>query len=325
MMERQLAHLARLVDDLLDLSRISRGQVELKREAIDIRTVIGTAIEVARPILDENRQTLTLNLANAPIIVDGDFHRLTQVIGNLVNNAAKYTAPGGKIEVVASVEEGRATVRVRDNGFGIPPERVGKLFRMFSQIPEHRARTGGGGLGIGLALSRHLVELHRGTIGAKSEGLGKGSEFIVRLPLAGRPLQRQPEKANWYSADTTARRVLIVDDNVDAATSLGMMLELKGHTVQTVHDGVAALNAVQSFSPEVVLLDIELPDMSGYEIAKRIRSNGDGESITLIALTGRGQHDDKERAREAGFDEHFTKPVDVSLLAALISAGSTTS
>ncbi len=325
MMERQLAHLARLVDDLLDLSRISRGQVELKREAIDIRTVIGTAIEVARPILDENRQKLTLNLANAPIIVDGDFHRLTQVIGNLVNNAAKYTAPGGKIEVVASVEEGRATVRVRDNGFGIPPERVGKLFRMFSQIPEHRARTGGGGLGIGLALSRHLVELHRGTIGAKSEGLGKGSEFIVRLPLAGRPLQRQPEKANWYSADTTARRVLIVDDNVDAATSLGMMLELKGHTVQTVHDGVAALNAVQSFSPEVILLDIELPDMSGYEIAKRIRSNGDGESITLIALTGRGQHDDKERAREAGFDEHFTKPVDVSLLAALISAGSTTS
>ncbi len=309
---------------MLDLSRISRGQVDLRREAIDLRTVIETAIEVARPILDENRQKLTLNLAATPIIVDGDFHRLTQVIGNLVSNAAKYTAPGGKIEVIAGVEEGRATVRVRDNGFGIPPERIGKLFRMFSQIPEHRARTGGGGLGIGLALSRHLVELHRGTIGAKSEGLGKGSEFIIRLPLTGRPLQRQPEKTDWYSTDTTARRVLVVDDNVDAATSLAMMLELKGHTVQTVHDGSAALNAVQSFSPEVVLLDIELPDMSGYEVARQIRSNSGGKNITLIALTGRGQQDDKERAREAGFDEHFTKPVDISLLATLISAASTT-
>ena len=325
MMERQLAHLARLVDDLLDLSRVSRGQVDLKREAIDMRAVIETAIEVARPILDENRQKLTLKLADTPIVVDGDFDRLTQVIGNLVNNAAKYTPPGGAIEVIAGVEEGRATVKVRDNGFGIPPERIGKLFRMFSQIPEHRARTGGGGLGIGLALSRRLIELHRGTIGAKSEGLGKGSEFNIRLPVTTNPLQRQPERADWYSTDTAGRRVLIVDDNVDAADSLGMMLELKGHTIQTVHDGSAALRAIQSFSPDVVLLDIELPDMSGYEIARRIRSNGDGKSITLIALTGRGQQDDKDRAREAGFDEHFTKPVDISLLATLIGAGSTTS
>ena len=324
MMERQLTHLARLVDDLLDLSRVSRGQVDLKREAIDMRAVIETAIEVARPILNENRHKLTLNLADTPIIVDGDFHRLTQVIGNLVNNAAKYTLPGGIIEVAAGVEEGRATVRVRDNGFGIPPERIGKLFRMFSQIPEHRARTGGGGLGIGLALSRHLVELHRGSISAKSEGLGKGSEFIIRLPITTQPLRRQPEKTDWYSPDTPGRRVLVVDDNVDAAASLGMMLELKGHTVQSVHDGAAALHAIQSFSPEIVLLDIELPDMNGYEIAKRIRSHRDGKSITLIALTGRGQQDDKERAREAGFDEHFTKPVDISLLAALINAGSAT-
>ena len=321
MMERQLTHLARLVDDLLDLSRVSRGQVDLKREVVDMRAVIETAVEVARPILNENRHKLTLKLADTPIMVDGDFHRLTQVIGNLLNNAAKYTPPGGKIEVTGGAEEGRATVRVRDNGFGIPPERVGKLFRMFSQIPEHRARTGGGGLGIGLALSRHLIELHRGSIGARSEGLGKGSEFTVRLPITSLPLQNQPEKEDWYSADTAGRRVLVVDDNVDAASSLCMMLQLKGHTVQMVHDGSAALRAIQSFSPEVVLLDIELPDINGYEIAKRIRSKREGKSIVLIALTGRGQQDDKDRAREAGFDEHFTKPVDISLLATLIGAG----
>ena len=323
MMERQLTHLARLVDDLLDLSRISRGQVELRRETIDLRAVIGTAIEVARPILNENGHTFTVKLPAAPIAVDGDFHRLTQVIGNLVSNAAKYTPAGGKIEVIASVEDGRATVRVRDNGFGIPPERIGKLFRMFSQVPEHRVRTGGGGLGIGLALARHLVERHRGTVGVKSEGLGKGSEFTIRLPVTDVPFQTQPEITDWSSTGTALpRRVLVVDDNVDAATGLGMMLELQGHTIQTVHDASAALRAVESFLPDIVLLDIELPGMSGYEVARRIRSKGDGRNITLIALTGRGQQDDKDQARDAGFDEHLTKPVDISVLTTLISAGS---
>ncbi len=323
MMDRQVTHLARLVDDLLDLSRISRGQVELRRETIDMRAVVETAVEVARPILDANRQKFSAQLPDTPIPVDGDFDRLTQVIGNLLSNAAKYTPAGGKIELIAEVQDGRATVRVRDNGFGIPPERIGKLFRMFSQVPEHRARTGGGGLGIGLALARHLVELHRGSVGVKSEGLGKGSEFTIRLPVTSVPFPTQSETRDWSSTGTVLpRRVLVVDDNVDAADSLGMMLEIQGHTAQTVHDASAALEAVESFSPDVVLLDIELPGMSGYEVAKRIRSNGNGKNITLIALTGRGQQEDKDRARDAGFDEHLTKPVDVSVLTTLISAGS---
>jgi len=324
MMQRQVTHLARLVDDLLDLSRISRGQVDLKREPIDMRAVIATAIEVAKPVLNENRQKLTVKLPDTPIAVDGDFHRLTQVLGNLVNNAAKYTPPGGDIEVSATADEGRATVRVRDNGYGIPPERIGKLFRMFSQVPEHRARTGGGGLGIGLALSRHLIELHGGTVGAKSAGLGKGSEFTIRLPLTNLPLETHAEKVDPSSLDMAPRRVLVVDDNVDAATALSMMFEMKGHTVRTVHDASAALQAVETFSPDVVLLDIELPGMSGYDIARRIRANG-GADVMLIALTGRGQQEDKDRARDAGFDEHLTKPVDISVLSMLISAGSVSS
>ncbi len=322
MMARQLAHLVRLVDDLLDLSRISRGQVELKSELLDLRAVIETAVEVSRPAVTENRQKLTLKLPKTPVIVDGDSHRLTQVIGNLVNNAAKYSPAGSKIDVAVSVDDERVIVSVRDNGFGIPPERIGKLFRMFSQVPEHRARTGGGGLGIGLALSRHLVELHGGKIRAESDGLGKGSKFTVSLPLADGSVRAASEAPDWYSAEMPARRVLVVDDNVDAATSLGMMLEARGHTVETVYDGKEALRTVKRFSPNVVLLDIELPEMSGYEIARRIRSMEGGAEMVLIALTGRGQRDDKEQAKDAGFDEHLTKPVDAALLATLINAGS---
>ena len=255
--------------------------------------------------------------------MDGDFHRLTQVIGNLLSNAGKYTPAGGKIEVIAGVEEDRATVRVRDNGFGIPAEHIGKLFRMFSQIPEHRVRTGGGGLGIGLALARHLIERHRGTVGVRSEGLGKGSEFAIRLPVTSLPLPSAATSTDWSSTGTgSPRRVLVVDDNIDAATGLGMMLELQGHTIQTVHSASAALRAVESFAPDIVLLDIELPGMSGYEVARRIRSNGEGADITLIAVTGRGQLEDKEQATNAGFDAHLTKPVDLSVLATLITAQS---
>jgi two-component system CheB/CheR fusion protein len=322
MMSRQLAHLVRLVDDLLDLSRISRGQVNLVREPLDLRMVIETALEAIRPTAIENRQQVTVNLPTTPLPVDGDFHRLTQVIGNLVANATRYTPSGGRIDVSASEKDERIVVKVRDNGFGIPSERVGKLFRMFSQVPEHRARTGGGGLGIGLALSRHLVELHGGSIGVSSEGLGKGSVFTVRLPTTKRRLAVKSEQADWHSTDMPLRRVLVVDDNVDAATSLGMLLAAKGHTVQTVHDAGAALRAVGAFAPEIMLLDIELPDMSGYEIARRVRLMDGGAEIALIAVTGRGQPDDKDKARKAGFDEHLTKPVDLSLLATLIGAAS---
>jgi two-component system CheB/CheR fusion protein len=321
MMGRQLHHLVRLVDDLLDLSRISRGRVELKREPLDLRTVIERAVEVSRPILTDNKHKLSVKLPKTPMPVNGDFDRLTQVVGNLINNAAKYTQAGGKIEVSARVDEERAFVRVRDNGFGIPPDRVNKLFRMFSQVPEHRARAGGGGLGIGLALSRHLVELHGGTVGVTSEGLGKGSEFTICLPLTTEALPASDELADWDSTAMPMRRVLVVDDNVDAATSLSMMLQTKGHTVHTVHDASAALQSFGRFAPEIVLLDIELPGMTGYEVAQRIRSMDGGKEIVLIAVTGRGQKEDKERAIEAGFDEHLTKPVDTSLLATMIING----
>jgi two-component system CheB/CheR fusion protein len=321
MMGRQLQHLVRLVDDLLDLSRISRGRVELKREPLDLRTVIERAVEVSRPILTDNKHKLSVKLPKTPMPVNGDFDRLTQVVGNLINNAGKYTQPGGKIELSARVDDERAFVRVRDNGFGIPPDRVNKLFRMFSQVPEHRARAGGGGLGIGLALSRHLVELHGGTVAVASEGLGKGSEFTICLPLTTEALPAGDELADWDSTAMPQRRVLVVDDNVDAATSLSMMLRIRGHTVHTVHDASAALQSFGRFSPEIVLLDIELPGMTGYEVAQRIRSMDGGKEIVLIAVTGRGQKEDKERAIEAGFDEHLTKPVDTSLLATMIVNG----
>jgi CheY-like chemotaxis protein len=239
-----------------------------------------------------------------------------------VNNAARYSSAGSKIDVTVGVEGGRVIVTVRDNGFGIPPERIGKLFRMFSQVPEHRARTGGGGLGIGLALSRHLVELHGGTIRATSEGLGKGSQFTVTLPLTKRALSPEAEAvSDWDFADMPPRRVLVVDDNVDAATSLSMMLKEKGHDVQAVHDATEALRVIERFSPEVALLDIELPEMSGYEVAKRIRSMNGGTNMVLIAITGRGQKEDKEKALDAGFDAHLTKPVDTSSLAAVMING----
>ncbi len=283
--------------------------------------MIETAVEVTRPAISENQQKLTLKLPKTPVPVDGDPHRLTQVIGNL--NAGADSPPGSKIDVALKVEEGRVVVKVRDNGFGIPPERIGKLFRMFSQVPEHRARTGGGGLGIGLALSRHLVELHGGAINATSEGLGKGSLFTVSLPLTKRPLNEEyAPSPDWYSPDMPLRRVLVVDDNVDAATSLSMMLEVKGHTVQTVHDAAEALIAIKDFSPDVVLLDIELPEISGYEVAKQIRLMDGGTDMVLIAITGRGQKEDKEKAMDAGFNEHLTKPVDTSLLATAIINGS---
>jgi PAS domain S-box-containing protein len=317
MMERQLAHLVRLVDDLLDVSRISRGKIALQRAPLDLGDVIEAAVELMKPKMSQRRHTLVLERAECALPVHGDFERLTQVVGNLLSNAAKYTEPEGRIVLRTEARGGEALVRVVDTGFGIPPERLTGLFQMFSQVPEHRARTGGGGLGIGLSLSRQLVELHGGSIEARSRGLGEGSEFMIRLPLAETPTRTGPA-APQHSAAGPLQRVLIVDDNVDAANILATLLGLKGHEVRAVHDGRAALAAVEAFAPGIVLLDIGLPEMDGYEVARRMRARPNGSAMLLIAVTGWGQHEDKQRAAAAGFDHHLTKPVDMTSLERLL-------
>ncbi len=323
MMHRQLEHLTRLVEDLLDLSRISRGEIALRKMPIDLRQVVHDAIELTRPAIGERNHRLVIDVGPKPLTVEGDFQRLTQVVANLLSNAARYTDSEGTIEIVAEADGTEAVLRVRDNGFGFPSERVDTLFDMFIQVPEHRERTGGGGLGIGLALSRQLVEQHGGVISAHSEGPGRGSEFTVRLPLCDvEPVDVAPPTA-MRSADfdgAVPRRILVVDDNIDAAESLRLVLEFEGHTVHVEHDGKRAVEAVAWFQPNVVLLDIGMPEMDGYEVARRIRAGAGGGDKLLVAITGWGQSSDRERALEAGFDAHLAKPVDWDALTALIES-----
>jgi PAS domain S-box-containing protein len=319
-MKRQISHLIRMTDDLLDVSRISRGIVELQRAPIDLHAVVDVAIEQLAPLMEAHRHELIIEHAPDPLPIDGDLERLTQVVGNLLANAARYSDAGATTVVRTGVTNGEAWLRVRDSGFGIPPEQLQSIFEMFTQVPEHRAAVGGGGLGIGLALARQLASLHGGSIEAHSEGLGRGSEFVVRLPLARSvsDTSRDPEQGD---ARGEPRRVLVVDDNVDAAECMRTALVFNGHTVRAVYDGPQALQAVREFRPEVVLLDIGLPRMDGYEVARRLRSLAAGKELFLVALTGWGQPEDKSRAAEAGFDEHLTKPVESQSLARLISAG----
>jgi PAS domain S-box-containing protein len=316
MMNRQLAHLVRLVDDLLDVSRISRGIVALKRQPLDLRAVIENAAELTAPFVAARRHQMVVNVEDRPLSIDGDFERLTQAIGNVLNNAVKYTEPGGTVSLHVAANEGDAVITVTDNGFGIPADQLPHIFRMFTQVPEHKTRTGGGGLGIGLALSRQLIALHGGTIEARSEGLGLGSTFTIRLPLTASSHTRPVPAPHVTEA---IRRILVVDDNIDGAESLSMVLKLKGHQVDTAYDGSNALAAVERLKPEVVLLDIGLPEMSGYDVAKRIRGMPFGDEVQLIALTGWGQEEDKERSRAAGFDAHLTKPVELERLAKLLA------
>jgi PAS domain S-box-containing protein len=312
MMHRQVAHLVRLVDDLLNMSRISRGLVELQSTHIDLNTVVQAAIEQARPALASRNHGLTLHLTEHPLMVFGDFDRLTQVIVNLLSNAAKFTPPGGNIGMTSCIDDGFALIEVADSGFGIPATHLKSIFEMFIQVQDHKLHTGGEGLGIGLALSRQFVEQHNGTITVTSNGAGQGSEFRIRIPLHETPVQAP---ANLQvSAETVERRVLVVDDNADAALSLCALLRLKGHTAQAVHDGPGALACLPDFNPEVVLMDIGMPGMNGYEVAKLIRTLPGGDKLHLIALTGWGQKADKLNASAAGFDDHLTKPVDTGLL-----------
>jgi signal transduction histidine kinase len=317
---RQVSHLTRLVDELLDVSRISQGRVSLKREQLDLERVIAHGVETARPLIDSRRQKLAVTMPGAPVWVSADFVRLSQVIANLLNNAAKYTHEGGRIELTASAKEGQAVIVVRDNGAGIEPHLLPHVFDLFVQGERSLDRSQGG-MGIGLTLVRHLVELHQGRVEADSRGAGEGSTFRVLLPCIAAVARPIVEPVIPDEPVSVGRRVLVVDDNVDAAESIAMFLRLEGHEVKVIIDGHQAISAAAVFAPHAVLLDIGLPGLSGYEIAQRLRQQSGHEATALIALTGYGQKDDRERAAAAGFDYHFIKPADPSALQAAIQRG----
>ncbi|HEX7181781.1 MAG TPA: ATP-binding protein [Thermoanaerobaculia bacterium] len=317
--ERQAQHLTRLVDDLLDVSRITRGKVTLAREPLDLATIVNRAVETSRPLIDARRHRLTVALPPEPVLLEGDLTRLVQVAGNLLNNAAKYTDEGGHIRLEAAREGGEVVLRVRDDGMGVPADLLPHLFDLFTQANRSLDRSQGG-LGIGLTLVRQLVEMHGGRVEAKSDGLGRGSEFIVRLPAASSAAGAEGAAGERARPGASALKILIVEDNVDSADMLSVMLKLGGHEVRTAHDGPAALEAARSFQPQAVLCDIGLPGMNGYEVAARLRERPEFERTPLIALTGYGQEEARRRAREAGFDHHIVKPVEPDALAALLDS-----
>lgn len=311
MMERQVRQLVRLVDDLLDVSRISRGKISLRRDVIELGSVISDATEVARESCESGGVELSVKASAEPILLNGDAARLTQAVGNLLNNSCKFTDKGGRIELSVDRESDGAVIRVRDTGIGISPDQIPYIFDMFVQADTSLERTASG-LGIGLKLVKNLVEMHGGTVEASSAGIGKGSEFVVRLP-AITDFQELPRYANVTpasKASVAGRRILVVDDNLDSAESMSLLLEISGHDVRTAHDGVAAVETASSFRPEIVLLDIGLPKLNGYEAARKIRSEDWGKSMYLMALTGWGQDKDRQRSKEAGFDCHLVKPID---------------
>jgi signal transduction histidine kinase/ActR/RegA family two-component response regulator len=318
--ERQVQHLARLVDDLLDVSRIAHGKIELRKEQIELTPVVASAVEAARPLVEARRHDLSVSLPTKPVRLEADPTRLGQILVNLLTNAAKYTEPGGRIGLTAERDGDELVVRVRDNGVGIAPDMLARVFEPFVQL-ERSQDSSQGGLGIGLALVRSLVDLHGGSIIAASLGPGQGSEFILRLPAL-------PEaRAEWGAvvfkagqpSEGRALRVLVVDDNVDAAQSLAVLLNLWGHEVCTAHDGTTALQAAQTWRPEVVLLDIGLPGMDGHEVARRLRDLLGPDRPLLIALTGHAREDDRRRSQDAGFDRHLVKPVDPEILEVLLA------
>ncbi len=315
-MERQLRQLVRITDDLLDVSRITQNKVELRRERIDLRAVLHSAIEATRPLIEARRHQLTLDLPARPVWVDADFTRLAQTFSNLLNNAAKYTEEGGQIRVTAEAGATAATVTVADTGVGIPPVMLSRIFDMFTQLQAHRDRSQGG-LGIGLTLAKRLVDLHGGTIEAASEGPGCGSRVSVRLPLAG---AAEIARAVTLAAPESAHpacRVLVAEDNADAAEMMRVMLRLRGHEVRVAADGVAAVALAREFAPQIAFVDIGMPHMDGYDAARHIRALL-GHGVVLVALTGWGQDEDKRRSHDAGFDHHLTKPPEPELLDRLI-------
>lgn len=306
--DRHVSQMQHLVDDLMEATRISQGRLELRWQQLDIAETIKHAIEISQALMEESKHKFIVKMPDNPIVINADSTRIVQIISNLLTNAAKYTHEGGKIFLTVYQDVDGVVISVRDTGIGIPSEQLSNIFKMFSQLTPALERSQGG-LGIGLSLVRGLVELHGGSISARSEGEGKGSEFIVRLPISISPLEKiEPAKA---SAQTprTGKRILVVDDNIDAADSLAMLLRMTGHMTCTAHDGTTGLALAEKFNADVVLLDIGLPDINGYEVARRIREQAWGKNILLIAATGWGQDKDKELAKDAGFDNHLTKPI----------------
>jgi len=318
--ERQANQLTRLVDDLLDVSRVSRGKIKLRQQPVEIATMVHAAVEVSRPLIDERRHTLDISIAECPMGVLGDAARLTQIVANLLNNAAKYQNEGGRIELRVSPLAGDIEIRVRDYGIGIAPEMQSEVFEMFSQ-GERMPDMAQGGLGIGLSLVKKLVELHGGTVHCWSDGSGHGAEFTVLLPL----MDAHEPDATSENGDRAKRpasgqrqRVLVVDDNRDAADTLAALLRLSGHKVSVAHDGLRGLELAAAEHPEIVLLDIGLPGMDGYEVCRRLRATHT-HNMKIIAMTGYGQERDRHRAHEAGFDTHTVKPVDYATILNLVT------
>lgn len=322
MMERQITHMAHLVDDLLDISRINGGKIDLKKELIELKTIIASAIETSRPLIDAGKHRLQVSIPEEPIVIEADPLRIAQVVSNLLNNAAKYTAPGGHIEIGVSVEGNEVVLVICDNGIGIPAESLPSIFDMFSQVA-HDFGHSGGGLGIGLSLVRQLVEMHKGIIQVFSE-VGNGSKFLIKLPVVRRKIKPKESTQTGVNAEshltkklnnevnkkinTTALKVMIVDDNVDAAECLSMLLELNGHSLRIAHTGPDAIKLAADFQPQVIFLDIGMPGMDGYETAKELRKNPALKNITLVALTGWGTESDRAKSRAMGFNHHLTKP-----------------
>ncbi|HEY6922047.1 MAG TPA: response regulator [Steroidobacteraceae bacterium] len=326
---RQLAHLTRLVDDLLDVSRITRGKIKLNKEVVEIGPLVARTVETVQPLFQERAHTLRVEIPNDVLTVLGDPTRLMQAIGNVLGNAAKYTERGGQVTLRAASTGSEVEIRIRDNGIGIPRELMPMIFNLFTQL-DRSSGPAQSGLGIGLALVQRLVEMHGGSVTAHSDGPGRGSEFVIRLPLVlAEPIATDDQQLNTLSAvepsmmnaeatTPTQRRILVADDNNDALESLATLLQLSGHEVYTAPNGAVALESAEQHRPEVALLDIGMPKLDGYEVARRIRAQPWGARITLVALTGWGQDSDRRRSQEAGFDSHLVKPLDLDKLTDLL-------
>jgi PAS domain S-box-containing protein len=318
-MERQMGQMVRIVDDLLDVSRITRNKIELRKERVLIADVMQSAVETSRPLMDAARHKLTVTLPPEPIWLHVDPTRIAQVIANLLNNAAKFTPAGGSIGLTVTAVNGEAIIQVRDAGVGIPADMLPRVFDMFTQVDMDRGRSRGG-LGIGLTLVKSLTEQHGGSVEAHSAGPGQGSEFVVRLPIAApMSISSQPVKNGAYHENgQLPRRILVVDDNRDSADSLSVLLKLMGNEVRTAYDGPTALKEADHFRPELALLDLGMAGMSGFELARHLRAHPELQEVVLVAVTGWGQKEDRHRTQEAGFDHHLTKPVDYDLLRSVL-------
>jgi PAS domain S-box-containing protein len=308
---RQVRNMSLLLEDLLDISRVTRGKLSLRMESTDLAAIIEVAVETARPLIEDRRHELSIELPKTPVSLVADPLRVSQVVSNLLTNAAKYTDPGGRITLAARCDEQQVQIVVTDNGIGIAADALPNIFKMFSQLSDAKDRTQGG-LGIGLALAKGLIDLHGGSLTAASRGPGHGSQFTLAIPRSGTaaPPAREEAAAPSSIPSTTARRVVIADDNRDAAESLGMLIEIEGHEVTVVHDGAAAVEAIRRVKPDVAILDIGMPGLDGYEVARRVRADAGVARVRLVALTGWGQEQDRARAMAAGFDMHVTKPVE---------------